>query len=522
EGDLDDVVALLGGGARLVTLTGPGGVGKTSLALEAARRVADRFADGAWLVELAGLERGAGGGSPAVVAEVVLAALAIRQAAEDRPGVTPVARLAEALAGRRTLLVLDNCEHVVDAVARLVDELLRAAPDAVVLATSRERLAVEGEVVRTVRPLNAPGPDQQRDVEAVRRASAVRLLVERARAAGAEVDVDEASAPLLATPGPQARRPAAGARARRHGGAGPRARRGREPPRRPVLAARRAARRPGPAPDPRGRHRLELGPVGRGRAVPAAAAGGARRRLDAGGRGGGGRGPRPAGRGGARRARPAGRPLARRGRPRTGGDPVPPAGVGGRLRRRATGRGRRGRRDPRPPPGLPPGAGRAGGGGAARRRPGAVARPARRRGRQPARRPGHRGRRRPDRRRPAAGRRPRLVLDAAGPARGGRPRPRPVPGTGRRGRSGDAGGGVVARVAGGRRRPARRSGGGDAPGRGAGGGPRPRRCRRRPGPRRARLHRSPRRRGRGRRLAAGRRPGAVRGGEGRLGRGGGP
>lgn len=199
EGDLDDVVALLGGGARLVTLTGPGGVGKTSLALEAARRVADRFADGAWLVELAGLERGAGGGSPAVVAEVVLAALAIRQAAEDRPGVTPVARLAEALAGRRTLLVLDNCEHVVDAVARLVDELLRAAPDAVVLATSRERLAVEGEVVRTVRPLDAPGPDQQRDVEAVRRASAVRLLVERARAAGAEVDVDEASAPLLAT-----------------------------------------------------------------------------------------------------------------------------------------------------------------------------------------------------------------------------------------------------------------------------------------------------------------------------------
>ncbi|MFE1547450.1 BTAD domain-containing putative transcriptional regulator [Streptomyces sp. NPDC058718] len=140
---------------RLVTLTGPGGVGKTRLAVEAARRVEEEFPDGVWLVEFAG----AGG----ELAEVAAAALELRDDGVwglrpdgERPPTT-AERLAEVLRGRRTLLVLDNCEHVVDEAASLTELLLRAAPGLVVLTTSQEPLALAGETLWAVEPLDTDG-----------------------------------------------------------------------------------------------------------------------------------------------------------------------------------------------------------------------------------------------------------------------------------------------------------------------------------------------------------------------------
>ncbi|MFF4196251.1 BTAD domain-containing putative transcriptional regulator [Nonomuraea sp. NPDC001831] len=135
---------------RLVTLTGPGGVGKTRLALAAADSPGPPgFGGGVWLVELAGLRAGA----PAVeVAEAVAGVLGLRDdvggAAQDL-----TARLADVLEGTRTLLVLDNCEHVVEQVAALAGRLLRAAPGLRVLATSQESLGIEGEALWSVPPL---------------------------------------------------------------------------------------------------------------------------------------------------------------------------------------------------------------------------------------------------------------------------------------------------------------------------------------------------------------------------------
>ncbi|MCF6468052.1 AfsR/SARP family transcriptional regulator, partial [Nonomuraea sp. MG754425] len=127
-------------GSRLVTLTGPGGVGKTRLALAAAREPLHSPVDGVWLVELAGAVDPAG-----ALADV----LGVR---DDATAALPD-RLAGALAGQRVLLVLDNCEHLVDAAAELVSRLLRAAPGLRVLATSQEPLGVTGESVRVVPPL---------------------------------------------------------------------------------------------------------------------------------------------------------------------------------------------------------------------------------------------------------------------------------------------------------------------------------------------------------------------------------
>ena len=135
---------------RLVTVTGPGGAGKTRLAGEVARQVAGRFADGVWLVELAPVR------DPAQVAAVVAAALGVR----EQPGVPAAEALARVLARQQLLLVLDNCEHVIGAAAELCAGLLAACDDVRVLATSREPLAVAGEARYRLGPLALPGPDE--------------------------------------------------------------------------------------------------------------------------------------------------------------------------------------------------------------------------------------------------------------------------------------------------------------------------------------------------------------------------
>ncbi|WP_424185808.1 BTAD domain-containing putative transcriptional regulator [Actinokineospora sp. G85] len=147
------VRALLAAG-RLVTLTGIGGVGKTRLALAVARS-ATSPPDGAWLVEL-----GAAARSDAVV-DLVADVLGVRDETSATVGgnrAAAVDRVVDSVRAKRTLLVLDNCEHVVDAVAALVERLLKAAPGLRVLATSREPLGVEGERLWPVSPLGLPDP----------------------------------------------------------------------------------------------------------------------------------------------------------------------------------------------------------------------------------------------------------------------------------------------------------------------------------------------------------------------------
>ncbi|MEQ4718852.1 BTAD domain-containing putative transcriptional regulator [Nonomuraea sp. B19D2] len=190
---LAEVCALVGD-ERLVTLTGSGGVGKTRLALEAANRLVDEFADGAWLVALDQASR-----SPA---EAVMAALDIREDAAATAAASPgdagralMERLAAALRARRMLLVLDNCEHVVEQVAELAESLLHACPGLRILATSREPLAVAGEVLWSVPPLDVPG---SADLAVMARSDAVRLFVTRAAASARGFVLDAGNAQAVA------------------------------------------------------------------------------------------------------------------------------------------------------------------------------------------------------------------------------------------------------------------------------------------------------------------------------------
>ncbi|MFE2294928.1 BTAD domain-containing putative transcriptional regulator [Streptomyces sp. NPDC059452] len=187
--------------ARQVTLTGSGGVGKTRLALEAAARLADGFPDGAWLVELAALGRTDSADTVDAVAEAVMAALGIREdtgpASPGERGLSPAAgRLAEALSGKRLLLLLDNCEHIVDAVAELAALLLKRAPGLRLLATSQEPFGVLGEVVWAVPPLEVPRndgtgrPPREPEFDEVARSSAVALFAARAAAASPGFTLD--------------------------------------------------------------------------------------------------------------------------------------------------------------------------------------------------------------------------------------------------------------------------------------------------------------------------------------------
>ncbi len=187
DDDLARIDTLLAGG-RLVTVVGPGGAGKTRLALEAGRRHRHEYPDGTWLVDLASVTE------ETKIGAAVLAAIGWRSSAlfegsgRMRSDGDELDVLRDQLNGRDSLLVVDNCEQVIDAVAYLISALLPRCAGLRVLATSREPLAVDGEALVPLGPLALPEPDD--DIELVRRAASVRLFTERAAAVRPGFDVD--------------------------------------------------------------------------------------------------------------------------------------------------------------------------------------------------------------------------------------------------------------------------------------------------------------------------------------------
>ncbi len=169
------------GASRLVTLTGTGGAGKTRLALQVAAGLAGGVGDGVWLADLAPL------GDPDLVAVTVADVLGVRV----EPGRPVLDAVVEAVSGRSLLVLLDNCEHVIDACAKVADALLRGCLNLVLLATSREPLGIDGEWVYRVPSLRTPADGD--DVGAIRATEAVRLLEDRATAQGVASAWDEAT-----------------------------------------------------------------------------------------------------------------------------------------------------------------------------------------------------------------------------------------------------------------------------------------------------------------------------------------
>jgi predicted ATPase/DNA-binding winged helix-turn-helix (wHTH) protein len=172
---------------RLITLVGAGGIGKTRLGLEVARHFLPRFADGVWVAELGVLS------DPDLVPVTVATALGL----EIAPGTVTPERVATALGAKQLLLVLDNCEHVIDPAASMAEALLRANPRAHVIATSREPLRAEGEYLYRVPPLAVPAEGTE-DIEDLLRYGAVRLFAARVRATDPHFAPDQRTATAIA------------------------------------------------------------------------------------------------------------------------------------------------------------------------------------------------------------------------------------------------------------------------------------------------------------------------------------
>jgi len=174
--------------SRLVTLTGVGGVGKTRLALSVASRLRRTFRDGVWFVELAGLR------DPGLIEQTLAASLGLH----DRSAGHPMDWLLNELAARELLIVLDNCEHLVEASAVVAHSLLKACPGIRILATSRQALGIDGERLTPLMPLAAPPASEQSSPDALLRYEAVALFVERASAVRPGFRLDAANQDAVA------------------------------------------------------------------------------------------------------------------------------------------------------------------------------------------------------------------------------------------------------------------------------------------------------------------------------------
>ena len=188
EADVLDVCRLLLGGERFVTLTGSAGVGKTRLALAVAAEAVEEYLGGVWWVELAPVTE------HSAVGRTALAVVGVREA----PDVSAAHQLAVALGEQPSLLVLDNCEHLISSCAQLVAELLATNPTVSVLATSREPLGVPGEITWRVPSLGCPERDHPVPIPALSQYDAVVLFVERARRARPSFVVNDTNAPAVA------------------------------------------------------------------------------------------------------------------------------------------------------------------------------------------------------------------------------------------------------------------------------------------------------------------------------------
>ena len=175
--------------SRVVTLTGVGGVGKTRLALQAALSLTARFDDGAWFVDL----------GPVDDAELVPAAVATAMKLPDRRQGSPEDAIVASARDWRALLVLDNCEHVIEDAARLAELITDRCGEVVVVATSREPLGVDGEQVLAVGPLPVPAPDDAGTPEELLDSESVRLFVERASAVRAGFSLTDDNAAVVAS-----------------------------------------------------------------------------------------------------------------------------------------------------------------------------------------------------------------------------------------------------------------------------------------------------------------------------------
>jgi non-specific serine/threonine protein kinase len=185
---MEEVKALLGK-TRLLTLTGSGGCGKTRLMLQVAADMLDAYADGVRLVELAPLA------APALVPQTVASVLGLREA----PGKCLTETATDFLRSRQLLLLLDNCEHLLDACAQLADTLLRSCPSLRVLATSREGLGIAGELTYRVPSLSLPNPKRDPTPESLSQFEATRLFIERAWFHQPQFSVTHRNAPALAS-----------------------------------------------------------------------------------------------------------------------------------------------------------------------------------------------------------------------------------------------------------------------------------------------------------------------------------
>ncbi len=172
---------------RLLTLIGAGGCGKTRLALETAAKVAGEYPDGVWVVELASLSE------QALVPQTVASVLAIREAS----GQTLEQSLIEHLRAKRLLLILDNCEHLMDASARLVGTLVQGCRQLRILVTSREPLRIAGEQAYRIPSLSSPDPKRAATLETLLRYEAVRLFIDRVRLTRPDFMVTAANAPTI-------------------------------------------------------------------------------------------------------------------------------------------------------------------------------------------------------------------------------------------------------------------------------------------------------------------------------------